>query len=103
MAVKTYDWTGNFGSGVKEKYEEDDILSFDVRFTSEYFETVDLPNSANIKNLLQIAITNENTVGILDLRGGISPHALYGGRTIMLSKSLSLQTIKDKYDENVDS
>ena len=47
------------------KYEKDDILSFDVRFTSEYFESVNLPNSANITNLLHIATTNENTVSIL--------------------------------------
>ena len=74
---------------VSEVKEPNHILSFDVRFTSEYFETVDMPNSANIKNLLQIAITNENTVNICEKTGGIRPHALYGGRAEMFSEDFS--------------
>ena len=68
----------------KVEESEDKFLIFDVRLTSEYLEKVTLSESANIQNLLQIAISNENTVPSSDESiDPIMPNASLRGRAYM--------------------
>ena len=61
-------------------------MVFDVRFTASYFQVVNVPNSENIQNLLQIAITNENTVASEeDPVDKTKPNGRFRGRAYMRS------------------
>ena len=65
---------------VVESDNEDDFLIIDVRLTDEYFEKIKVPNSENIQNLIQISISNENTVPASDEFDPVMPHGMFRGR-----------------------
>ena len=81
-------------SGVKNVYTDDDYLTVDVRLTSEYFKVVEVINSENIKNLMQIAIKNENIVPIGDYDDRIRPHANRRGAAAMNAENYTVNEIE---------
>ena len=64
----------------KVEKSEDEFLIIDVRLTAEYFEKVEVPNSENIQNLIQISVSNENTVPASDEFDPVMPHGMFRGR-----------------------
>ena len=62
------------GMGKVEESGDTEFLIIDVRLTADHLETI--PSSENIRNLLQIAISNENTVPSYEPFDPIMPNTI---------------------------
>lgn len=83
----------------KVEKSKDEFLIIDVRLTAEHLETV--PYSENIRNLLQIAISNENTVPLTEIFDQIMPTASLRGRSYMSYEGCKVEHIEENFNNPI--